>query len=80
VRFVHLKGAFVAFHRAGQVKARHVPLAAALGVASRRLLQSGNGGGNGAFGQTYRATLEVDRADRVANWRPIVQWLLAIPH
>ena len=32
------------------------------------------------FGQTYPATLEVDRADRVANWRPIVQWLLAIPH
>jgi Domain of unknown function (DUF4389) len=50
------------------------------GVASRRLLPSGNGGGNGAFGQTYPATLEVDRADRVANWRPIVQWLLAIPH
>jgi Domain of unknown function (DUF4389) len=32
------------------------------------------------FGQTYPATLEVDRADRIANWRPIVQWLLAIPH
>jgi Domain of unknown function (DUF4389) len=32
------------------------------------------------FGQTYPATLEIDRADRIANWRPIVQWLLAIPH
>jgi Domain of unknown function (DUF4389) len=32
------------------------------------------------FGQTYPATLEVDRAERIANWRPIVQWLLAIPH
>jgi len=32
------------------------------------------------FGQGYPATLEVDRADRIANWRPIVQWLLAIPH
>ena len=32
------------------------------------------------FGQGYPATFEVDRADRIANWRPIVQWLLAIPH
>ena len=32
------------------------------------------------FGQAYPATLEIDRADRIANWRPIVQWLLAIPH
>jgi hypothetical protein len=32
------------------------------------------------FGQAYPATLEIDRAERVANWRPIVQWLLAIPH
>jgi hypothetical protein len=32
------------------------------------------------FGQTYPAILEVDRAERIANWRPIVQWLLAIPH
>jgi Domain of unknown function (DUF4389) len=24
--------------------------------------------------------LEVDRPERIANWRPIVQWLLAIPH
>jgi Domain of unknown function (DUF4389) len=28
----------------------------------------------------YPATLEVDRTERIANWRPIVQWLLAIPH
>jgi len=32
------------------------------------------------FGQAYPATLEIDRADRIANWRPIVQWFLAIPH
>jgi hypothetical protein len=32
------------------------------------------------FGQAYPATLEIDRAERIANWRPIVQWLLAIPH
>ncbi|HKA84775.1 MAG TPA: DUF4389 domain-containing protein [Acidimicrobiales bacterium] len=32
------------------------------------------------FGQAYPATLDVDRADRIANWRPIVHWLLAIPH
>jgi Domain of unknown function (DUF4389) len=31
-------------------------------------------------GQAYPATLDVDRAERIANWRPIVQWLLAIPH
>ena len=30
------------------------------------------------FGQTYPATLEVDRAERITNWRPIVQWLLAV--
>jgi len=30
--------------------------------------------------QAYPATLEVDRAERIANWRPLVQWLLAIPH
>ncbi len=32
------------------------------------------------FAQTYPATLEVDRAERIANWRPLVQWFLAIPH
>ncbi len=33
-----------------------------------------------SFGQAYPATFEVERAERIANWRPIVQWLLAIPH
>jgi hypothetical protein len=33
-----------------------------------------------SFGQAYPATLEVDRPERIDNWRPIVQWLLAIPH
>ena len=32
------------------------------------------------FGQPYPATFEVERPDRIANWRPVVQWLLAIPH
>jgi Domain of unknown function (DUF4389) len=32
------------------------------------------------FGQAYPATFEVDRVERIANWRPLVQWLLAIPH
>jgi hypothetical protein len=31
-------------------------------------------------GQAYPATFEADRAERIANWRPLVQWLLAIPH
>jgi hypothetical protein len=33
-----------------------------------------------AIGQAYPATFDVDRQDRIANWRPLVQWLLAIPH
>ena len=33
-----------------------------------------------SLGQAYPATFEVDRAERIANWRPLVQWLLAIPH
>jgi hypothetical protein len=33
-----------------------------------------------SVGQAYPATFEVDRAERIANWRPIVQWFLAIPH
>jgi hypothetical protein len=33
-----------------------------------------------SVGQGYPATFEVDRAERIANWRPLVQWLLAIPH
>lgn len=31
-------------------------------------------------GQAYPATFEADPADRIANWRPLVQWILAIPH
>jgi hypothetical protein len=33
-----------------------------------------------SFGQAYPATFEVDRAERIAHWRPLVQWLLALPH
>jgi Domain of unknown function (DUF4389) len=33
-----------------------------------------------SVGQAYPATFEADRAERVAHWRPLVQWLLAIPH
>ena len=32
------------------------------------------------IGEGYPATFEADRADRMENWRPLVQWLLAIPH
>jgi hypothetical protein len=28
----------------------------------------------------YPATFELDAPEEVANWRPLVQWLLAIPH
>jgi hypothetical protein len=28
----------------------------------------------------YPATFTLDAPERVANWRPLVQWLLAIPH
>ena len=28
----------------------------------------------------YPATLDVTTPDRIANWRPLVQWLLALPH
>jgi hypothetical protein len=28
----------------------------------------------------YPATLEIDRPEHIANWRPLVHWLLAIPH
>ena len=28
----------------------------------------------------YPASLQIDTPDRIANWRPLVQWLLAIPH
>jgi hypothetical protein len=33
-----------------------------------------------SVGQAYPATFEADRAERIAHWRPLVQWLLAIPH
>lgn len=29
---------------------------------------------------TYRVNLDLDAPPQVANWRPLVQWLLAIPH
>jgi len=29
---------------------------------------------------TYPATFEVETPDRIDNWRPLVQWILAIPH
>ena len=29
---------------------------------------------------TYPATLQIDTPDRLANWRPLVQWILGIPH
>ncbi|HEY7073473.1 MAG TPA: DUF4389 domain-containing protein [Acidimicrobiales bacterium] len=28
----------------------------------------------------YPATFELDRAEKIANWRPLVAWLLIIPH
>jgi hypothetical protein len=33
-----------------------------------------------SVGQAFPTTFEVDRAERIANWRPVVQWPLAIPH
>jgi len=32
------------------------------------------------WGSEYPATLTFDAPARVANWRPLVHWLLAIPH
>ena len=29
---------------------------------------------------SYPASLRIDTPERIANWRPLVQWLLAIPH
>src|SRR5262245_41699819 len=34
---------------------------------------------SGAFPQ-YPATFTFDPPEKVANWRPLVNWLLAIPH
>jgi hypothetical protein len=28
----------------------------------------------------YPASFEVDDADRITNWKPLVQWILALPH
>jgi hypothetical protein len=35
---------------------------------------------NPAYGPQYPASFTFDTPDRVANWRPLVHWLLAIPH
>ena len=32
------------------------------------------------IGGAYPATLTFDAPERIANWRPLVHWLLAIPH
>lgn len=32
------------------------------------------------IGPGYPATLEVDHPERITNWKPLVQWLLALPH
>ena len=29
---------------------------------------------------SYPASIEVETPERIANWRPLVQWILAIPH
>ena len=29
---------------------------------------------------SYPASLQINTPDRIANWRPLVQWLLLIPH
>ena len=31
-------------------------------------------------GPAYPATFEVDHPERITNWKPLVQWLLALPH
>lgn len=31
-------------------------------------------------GPAYPATFAVDHPERITNWKPLVQWLLAIPH
>ena len=33
-----------------------------------------------ATDDSYPATFTFDAPERIANWRPLVQWLLAIPH
>ena len=29
---------------------------------------------------TYPASLEIDTPERIGNWRPLLQWILGIPH
>ena len=33
-----------------------------------------------ASGTAYPASLTIDSPEKIANWRPLVHWLLAIPH
>lgn len=33
-----------------------------------------------AVGHPYPAALEIESPERMARWRPLVQWLLALPH
>lgn len=33
-----------------------------------------------ATAQQYPASLTIDTPERIARWRPLVQWLLAVPH
>lgn len=33
-----------------------------------------------ATGGAYPASLTIDSPEKIANWRPLVHWLLAIPH
>jgi hypothetical protein len=37
-------------------------------------------GDDPSMGSAYPASFTFDPADHVANWRPLVHWLLAIPH
>ncbi len=36
--------------------------------------------GTPAYPSAYPATFTFDPPEKIANWRPLVQWLLAIPH
>jgi Domain of unknown function (DUF4389) len=36
--------------------------------------------GDGQTADTYPATFSLDAPEQLANWRPLVHWLLAIPH
>jgi hypothetical protein len=39
-----------------------------------------NGGAMEFASSAYPATLTVESPEKIANWRPLVQWFLAIPH